>query len=236
MNLFRHFVSTMKKCPFCAEEIQDEAIVCRYCGRDLPKVDSEESEISGAHKLLAKFPHDERGRIALPSDYQVSTRMIDEIHSKLCDKMTIERSWENAEVPAFHPYGISPRELATYIRQYYPQSWKEGGKTPEGAIEWLKSILKSEKKNMNKRTAAEIVIGYFDKHTTKNLRESFLWKLQQGFDYVVKKYISSGDVNRVLLEFDLISPGLRYQVMKPYIHQEIERLYHETCSKLFPDA
>lgn len=30
---------TNRKCPFCAETIKQEAVVCRFCNRDVPKVD-----------------------------------------------------------------------------------------------------------------------------------------------------------------------------------------------------
>jgi len=42
-------MSRLKRCPFCAEEIQAAAVVCKHCGRNLPK------QPSGPRLSLGKF-------------------------------------------------------------------------------------------------------------------------------------------------------------------------------------
>ena len=44
----------MKRCPFCAEEIQGAALVCRYCQRDLPRTSSADVEAVATPPVSSK--------------------------------------------------------------------------------------------------------------------------------------------------------------------------------------
>ena len=45
----------MKRCPYCAEDIQEQAKVCKHCGRDLLPQSSTHSQLEAFEKFMVSY-------------------------------------------------------------------------------------------------------------------------------------------------------------------------------------